>query len=103
MKIEVLGTTFTVQSDQDPAYLREIIDYYKLKVGEVQRSVSTHDSLKTAILAALLIVDEYFKFRASPQTLNPQESLEADRIARELILSLDQAMAGKSNQKAKSN
>lgn len=103
MKIEVLGATFTIQSDQDPAYLREIIDYYKLKIHEVERSVSTPDALKISILAGLLLVDEYFKYRSGPGAGTRNESMEADRIARELIRTLDAAMAGKTSTRAESD
>lgn len=92
MKIEVLGTSFTVQSDQDPAYLREITEFFKQKVADIQRSVSTTDPLKTSILAGLLAVDEYFKYRSgSAQAVNP-ESLEASRITLELIRELDKVL-----------
>lgn len=63
MRIELLGTSFTIHTDEDPRRLRDIVDYYRTKVQEIQGSVSTGDPLKIAILAGLLSVDEVFKAR----------------------------------------
>lgn len=98
MKIEVLGTSFTVQSDQDPAYLREITEFFKQKVSDIQRSVSTSDPLKTSILAGLLVIDEYFKFRSGATPGNNPESAEASRITLELIRELDKVLDRTGNQ-----
>jgi len=92
MKIDVLGTSFTIQSDQDPSYLRDVVEYYTRKVVEIQHSVSTSDPQKIAILAGLLIVDEYFKHQAGQAPITTVEALEADRITKKLIQDLDAAL-----------
>mgnify|MGYP006298235109 CR=1 FL=1 len=63
MRIELLGTSFTIHTDEDPERVRDLVDYYKTKVQEIQGSVSTSDPLKIAILAGLLSADEVFKAR----------------------------------------
>lgn len=63
IRIDLLGTSFTIQSDEDPAYLRNLVGYYRDKLTEVRQSVSTNDDLKIAILGALTVVDELFKER----------------------------------------
>ena len=63
MRIDLLGTSFTIQSDEDPAYIRNLVGYYRDKLTEVSQSVSTSDELKIAILGALTVVDELFKER----------------------------------------
>lgn len=63
MRIELLGSAFTIQSDEDPAYLQSVVDYYSHKVEEVSRSVATSDPLKISILAGILAADEYLKAR----------------------------------------
>lgn len=87
MKIELLGTSFIVQTDEDPEHLNDIVDYLKTKIQEVRASVSTGDPLKIAILSALLAVDELFKERAQRrQQAVDSEQLEqiTERILREL-------------------
>ena len=89
MKIDVLGTSFVIQSDQDPAYLRDIAEYFKEKVVEIQQSVSTVDPLKISILASMLIIDEYFKHKAGQAPVTSLEALEAVTITQRLIRELD--------------
>jgi len=94
MKIDVLGTSFTVQSDQDPSYLRDVTDFYKQKIAEIQRSVTTTDPLKIAILSGMLIVDEFFKMKNGHSSATGIEALEAARITQQLIKDLDIALKG---------
>ena len=81
MRIDLLGTSFNVKTDEDEEYLREVIALFSSKVAEVQRTVSTSDPLKTAILAGVLVSDELMKLTGSTRG----ESIEAGRIAEALI------------------
>ena len=96
MRIELLGTSFTIHTDEDPKRLRDIVDYYRTKVQEIQGSVSTSDPLKIAILAGLLSVDETFKARdASTAAASETPAEEADQIeaiADDLINTLDSSL-----------
>jgi cell division protein ZapA (FtsZ GTPase activity inhibitor) len=89
MKIDVLGTSFVIQSDQDPAYLRDVVDFYKSKVTEIQSSVSTNDPLKISILASMLIIDDFFKYRLGQAPAANMDELEASAITQRLIRELD--------------
>lgn len=89
MKIDVLGTSFVIQSDQDPAYLRDVVDFFKSKVLEIQTSVSTSDPLKISILASMLIIDDFFKFRLGQGPATNLDELEATAITQRLIRELD--------------
>jgi cell division protein ZapA (FtsZ GTPase activity inhibitor) len=88
MRIELLGTSFTVKTDEDEEYLREVIAHFAAKVAEVQGSVSTSDPLKTAILAGVLVSDELIKLTGSTRG----ESMEASRIAEALIGELTEVL-----------
>lgn len=93
MRIELLGTSFTLQSDEDPDYLADLIDFYRTKIEEISRSVSTRDNLKLAILSALLVTDELFKERnRSAIKTEDTASDEVTRIAEELIARIDAAV-----------
>ena len=92
MRIELLGTSFSIQSDEDPAYLEKVLEYLKQKVDEVSSSVNTKDQVKIGILAALLISDELFKFKESQQpgqNLSPHEEDEVNEITQRLIRQID--------------
>lgn len=92
MRIELLGTSFTLQSDEDPDYLADLIDFYRTKIEEISRSVSTRDNLKLAILSALLVTDELFKERNRSAKTEEASGEEVTRIAEELIARIDEAM-----------
>ncbi len=93
MKIELLGTSFTIQTDEDPAYLERVVDYYRKKVFEIQSGVRNADALKVAILSGMLAVDELFKERnrQNLETDSPSVS-EAEEITSRLLASLDRVL-----------
>jgi cell division protein ZapA len=95
VQIQILGTTFAIQADEDPDYLSRLIDYLSDKVHEIEKTVSTKDPLRIAILAGILLADELFKDRERLNaTLSPSESEEAEQIARRLIQSIDESLQG---------
>lgn len=95
MKIELLGTSFTIQTDEDPAYLERVVDYYRKKVFEIQSGVRNADTLKIAILSGLLAVDELFKAQNKAaldgSSVQDEERIyrEAEAITSRLLESLD--------------
>jgi cell division protein ZapA (FtsZ GTPase activity inhibitor) len=90
-RIEMLGTAFTIQVDEDETYLRRVVEYLREKTTQVERSVSVSDPLKIAILAGVLVADELLKTRSDAES---PESREAARIAGELIHQLDDTLEG---------
>lgn len=63
VRVDLLGTTFAVESDERPEYVQELVDYFAARVREIERTVKTPDTVKQAILAALLVTDELFRER----------------------------------------
>jgi cell division protein ZapA (FtsZ GTPase activity inhibitor) len=61
------------------------------KTREIQKSVSTRDPLRIAILAGILIADELHKERESVG-MNESESEEVERITRSLINRIDETL-----------
>lgn len=94
MRIDLLGTSFTIQSDEDPAYLRNLVGYYRDKLCEVRETVSTKDDLKVAILGALTVVDELFKerHRTDSSESSDMERDEVTQITERLIETIDSAL-----------
>lgn len=86
LKIELLGTSFTVQTDEPVAHVERVLDYYRRRIAEIERSVTTRDALKTAILAAMLVTDELLRGRDA--TGSPDGD-ELERITNDLISSID--------------
>lgn len=92
IRLELLGSSFFLQTDEDPAYVAELIDYYRTKVQDIQSSVQTSDPLKVAILSGLLAVDELFRSRKSLEAYESPEAQAAQRIAGQLIERLDRSL-----------
>jgi cell division protein ZapA len=92
MRIEILGTAFTIRTDEDPAYLSEVVEHYRSKVAELQKSGTTADPLKLAILAGLLASDEFLKLNGASR----RSQVEVGQIADSLIDQLDNVLAGES-------
>jgi len=98
MRIELLGQSFTIRSDEDPEYLGDLVDYYATKLQEVRDSVDTTDPVKLAILAGLITVDELFQARedagmatTAPER-EPEEQQELERITERLITRLNETL-----------
>ncbi|NCN05463.1 MAG: cell division protein ZapA [Spirochaetales bacterium] len=99
VKIELLGTTFSIQSDEDPEYLRSMLLFLEEKIAQVKDSVPLADPLKISILTSLLIADELFKSRQEPSSESPLSrtdndlfSEEVSEITQRLIRQLDAAL-----------
>src|SRR5205823_7501562 len=58
IKVEIYDQGYTVRSDGDPQYLKELAEYVDRRMREISSGTLTVDSRKVAILAALYIADE---------------------------------------------
>ena len=90
MRIDLLGAEFNIKTDQDPEYLKQVVELYRQKVEEVRGSVQTSDALKIAILAGILTADQHLKSTRSSHT----DTEEAERIAGTLIQELEEVLNG---------
>ena len=62
-EVEIFGALYHVRGEKDPEYLRDLADEVDQKMREIAQQVSTVDTGKIAILAALNITDELFQRR----------------------------------------
>ena len=65
IKVEIYDQAYTVRSDGDPDYLKELAEYVDQRMREISSGTLTVDSRKVAILAALYIADELHQLRES--------------------------------------
>jgi len=63
LKIDVLGTSFVIQSEESAEHLARLSSYVKTRIEEVKSRYSFADPLTIAVLAALNIADDMFKSR----------------------------------------
>ncbi len=102
LRIEVLGSSFTIQTDETPEYLREVVARFTRKTDEVRAASRVQDPLKVAVLAGLYLVDELERAKAGakpdPGSGSARETAEAieaeaDRLALRLLQRLDEGLA----------
>jgi cell division protein ZapA len=59
--VRIFGATYNVRGSDDREYLQELADLVDAKMREVARHVTTADTARIAILAALNMADELFR------------------------------------------
>ena len=93
-KLDLLGVTFTIQSDEEPKYIESVVNYLKDKVNEIKGNVNVVDPLKISIMAALNVVDELFKEKVKIlEAENKMVNLsEIEQITNHLIKQIDDSL-----------
>jgi len=62
--VEIHGQRYAVRSDLDQAYIAELAAYLDQKMRLAADELSSADSLRVAIIAALNLTDELYRARA---------------------------------------
>ena len=95
MAKDILGSSFTVQSNGDIQHLQRVVNYLEKKVEEIQRKYeqsATQDPVKISLLAALNLVDELLR-TGGVETVD-SEAVELERITERLIDTIDKSLMG---------
>jgi cell division protein ZapA (FtsZ GTPase activity inhibitor) len=95
MRIDLLGTSFQIKSDESPEYIGRLLDHYRARIDQIERTVATGDPLKKAILAALLVTDELFSQRdgqGSDSLDLGSHAQEIEEITTRLLSQLDETL-----------
>ena len=94
LRIDVLGASFTIQSDESAEHLLKVSAFLREKVEEVKARYSFATPLTLALLAALNIADELVKERSGRAVrAAPPAPRELEEIAAGLIEQIDGALA----------
>jgi len=89
-EVEIFGALYHVRGEKDPEYLRELADEVDQKMREIAQQVSTVDTGKIAILAALNLTDELFQCRKHQDG----DRVELQEKVQELTGRLGEALQG---------
>jgi cell division protein ZapA (FtsZ GTPase activity inhibitor) len=97
LRLDILGTSFSITTDEDAAYLEEILDYYRAVVEKTQNISTLKDPLKIAVLAGFLLCDEIRKLRDrnDSEGKDVTEAKEAEELTLNLIARIDEALENK--------
>jgi cell division protein ZapA len=72
IRVEIYDQSYTVRSDGDPEYLKQLAEYVDQRMREISSGTLTVDSRKVAILAALYIADELHQLRKAHEQADDQ-------------------------------
>lgn len=91
--IDVLGTSFSAQADEDDDYLEKLSSYYKEITSTIKKSTNLQDPMKISILAGITLVDELYKEKQKnfilSSNLDNSELRQAEIITQSLIEKID--------------
>ena len=94
LKIEMLGTSFTIQATEETEYLEKLLGYFKRITDDVSKIDSVKTPLQTAILSAIMICDELYKEKQNKVAMengeyvpveNDMDSMEIERRTKNMI------------------
>lgn len=97
-KIDILGTSFTISTGDDPEYVKTILELLKEKIQETRKKVSINDPLKLAIITALFLTEELMKTETdaniNKEGSDPGNNKRIGDITDRLIWEIDQVIKG---------
>ena len=97
LKIDMLGTNFTIQANEDDEYLDKLLGYYKRITEDVKQIESIKTPLQVAILSGIMICDELYKEKSKTarfsQSMTTDSDSEASKLAEDMIRKLDAAIS----------
>jgi len=85
VEIKVFGQTYTVKTDAEEDYIREVAKYVNEKMEEVLKKTKSVSTLNVAILTALNIADDLLREKEKRTTL----LREVETKSRDLVEKID--------------
>jgi cell division protein ZapA (FtsZ GTPase activity inhibitor) len=97
LRLDILGTSFSITADEDAAYLEEILEEYRAAVEKTKSLSNLKDPLKTAILTGFLLSDEIHKLRdrGGQDRGDDAEAKAAEELTLNLIARIDEVLDNK--------
>jgi cell division protein ZapA (FtsZ GTPase activity inhibitor) len=102
LRVDILGTSFSIQSGENPEYLKSLYDHLKRKISDAKQDTRVSDPLKIAILACLNCIDELFKEKergirasrdAGPAVDERIINEEIDEVTERIMRKIDESLS----------
>ncbi|HMK52342.1 MAG TPA: cell division protein ZapA [Thermodesulfobacteriota bacterium] len=90
VEIKVFGQTYTVKTDAEEEYIKEVAKYVNDKMEEVLKKTKTVSTLNVAILTALNIADDLIKEKEKRKAL----LREIETKSKDLVEKIDVKIRG---------
>jgi len=88
LRLDVLGTSFTITADEEEVYLQKVLTQYQAAVKNTQNISGINDPLNVAVLTGFLLCDEINKIKLKSES----ETTEVQKRTMNIIAALDQAL-----------
>ncbi|MDR0551999.1 MAG: cell division protein ZapA [Spirochaetaceae bacterium] len=93
LRIDLLGTSLLLSVNEDPVYLKKLLDGYERLLEETRLNTGINDALKLSLLTGFLLCDKYERLRLSALSdMQPKEAIEAEKITLDLIEKINKAL-----------
>jgi len=93
--INILGASYTITTDEDPKYLNEVLEQFKLAVARTQNIPGITDKdppLKLAILTGFLLCYDINKLKLHVEEEQSATEKELNHMTKNIMLSLDRVI-----------
>jgi cell division protein ZapA len=101
LKIQLLGSSFSIQTDESKEHVEDVLECLTKKIEEVLDKNAGIEPVKIALLAALNLADELIQLKkkvAGGVPPSPKPDDEIEKITGHLIQRIDDALAGSGGQ-----
>lgn len=91
LSVNVLGTSFDLEADQEDDYVASIYEYYLSVLEKAKKTSDVDDPLKIAIIAGLFLSDEVFKTKLADieAITDPKAFIDIETTAMRIIAKID--------------
>ena len=83
LQINLLGTSFTIQANEDEEHLQKLLGYYSRIVEDVSKIDSIKTPLQTSILAGIMLCDEVYKEKSNAVAMERADAQNSQPVATE--------------------
>ncbi|MDR2070070.1 MAG: cell division protein ZapA [Treponema sp.] len=94
LRIDILGTSFSISADEEPGYLENLLTRYYVCVENTRKITGLSDPLKLAIMTGFLLCEDIQKrmSNADLQEQHTAESQEVERIFLDINTRIDEIL-----------
>ncbi|MEM5948553.1 cell division protein ZapA [Spirochaetia bacterium 38H-sp] len=91
--VNILGTSFKIKTDENPEYVKSVLELYKNKVEHIKTTLDIDEPIKIAILSGIMLADELMQKDTEYSKKLRKNTEEIEQIAEKLIKEIDQALS----------
>lgn len=91
-QINILGSNFSVQTDEAPEKMNQIISILKKRTETVEKDLSVKDPLKNLVISSIITIDELLKEKERSNSNDPTDSDEVERLTLQIMERIDKSL-----------